>query len=112
MATRMARSIDGFSVMGAQPIRTSDLSGIVGLGCVVRVGRIEPGLELPASAANKGRKLVRFQPEERQQLRESEFIEIKKGKRAALRLRRGRNPERKLGWVELRDLRRRGGGNF
>src|SRR5947209_633662 len=107
MATRIARSIAGRSVIGAHPASSSDLSGIVSLGCVVGMDRIKPGLKLPASATNKRRQFVRVKAEERQQLAHGEFIEVEKSERAPLRLWRGGNPNRELGGVKLLDLGRR-----
>src|SRR4051812_39892762 len=100
----MARSMPGFSVIGAQPMSSSALSGIVNLGSVVGDGRIEPGLKLATAAANEIGELGCFQVENRKQFRQAKFIEIKKRERAALRFRRRRNPKSKLGRIELRDL--------
>src|SRR3954468_6475015 len=86
IATRMARSIPGFSVMGAQPRSSSDLSGIVSFSSIVGDGCIEPGLELPAATANVGGQFRWLHIEERNQFRKSEFVEIEKRERASLRL--------------------------
>src|SRR5215212_2122133 len=106
IATRMARSIPGFSVIGAQPRRSSDLSAMMGFSSVISDGRIEPGLELPAATANVRGQVGRFHIEERNELRERKFIEIEKCERAALRFGRGRNPDRELNGIELPDLGR------
>src|SRR3954447_14851619 len=103
----MVRSIPGFSVIGAQPRRSSDLSGIVHPSPVVGDGRVEPGLELATATANVRGQFGPFHVEKREQLREGEFIEVKKRERTALRLGGGRDPERELRWLELPDL---GGG--
>src|ERR1700738_5294779 len=63
-AARLARSIPGLSVIGAQPRSSSDLSGIECFSFVVGDGGIEPRLELAAAAANQLRELAGFQLEQ------------------------------------------------
>src|SRR2546421_7130594 len=106
IATRIARSIPGFSVIGAQPRSSSDLSGIVQFTSVIGGCRIEPGLEFAPPAANQLRQFAGFHFQERQQFRQGEFIEVEKGERTALRLGRGGNPDRQLLGPERSDLRR------
>src|SRR5882724_8605222 len=107
IATRIARSIPGFSVIGAQPRSSSDLSGMVRLPSVIARRRIEPRLKLAPAAANQIGQFAGLHVQKRKQFGQREFIEIKKRERAALRLGCGGNPNGQLLRGERRDLRGR-----
>src|ERR1043165_9040762 len=103
----MARSIPGFSVIGAQPRSSSDLSGMMRFPSVIGGRRIEPRLELAATAANQVGQFAGLHVQQRKKFGKRELIEIKKRKRAALRVGRGGNPDGQLLRSERSDLRGR-----
>src|SRR5437588_7649278 len=107
IATRIARSTPGFSVIGAQARSVSGLVGIEKRSVVVWRRRIEPRLKLPARVRKQVRELGGFYFQKREHFTERELIEIKKRERAALRIGRSGNPNGELIGFELRDLHRR-----
>src|SRR5438067_263206 len=111
IATRIARSMPDFSVIGAQANSVSGLVGIEKRSLVVRRSRIEPRLKLPARARKQIGELGGFYFQKREHFTKSELIEIKKRERAPLRFGRRGNPDGELIGFELRDLHRRDWGN-
>src|SRR5438045_4146998 len=87
IATRIARSMPGFSVIGAQANSVSGLVGIEKRCLVVGRSRIEPRLKLPARARKQVRELGGFYFQKREHFAERELIEIEKRERAPLRFR-------------------------
>ena len=106
IATRIARSIPGFSVIGAQARSVSGLVGIENFSVVVGRGGIEPRLKLAPAARNQVRELGGFHLQKRKHLAQTEFIQIEERQGAALRLGRRRNPDGQL--LRLRVVRSAG----
>src|SRR5687767_13494476 len=106
MAMRIARSMPGFSVIGATATRTSDLSGIESFPFVIGRGGIQPRLKLATPARNQGGKFGGLYFEERKDFGQGEFIEVEERERASLRLGRGGNRNTYLIGIELFNLRR------
>src|SRR6202140_4432645 len=112
IATRIARSTPGFSVIGAQARSVSGLVAIEKRFLVVGRGGIEPRLKLPARARKQFGELGGFYFQKREHFAESELVEIKKRERAPLRFGRRGNPDGELIGLELHDLQRRDRANI